>query len=256
MGEMVYARHLLRGQAVERARLRRACNEKVFGVQIATNDAEEGAAAVKLAREAGADFVDLNCGCPINEATRRGLGSALLRSPEKLGLLVAGIVAGAGSTPVTVKLRLGTSEKDVNVLEVARAAREAGASAVAVHGRTAVQRYSSGADWGLIKQVVDDSKNSGLLVVGNGDILTHGDARSRMAETGVDAVMVGRGALEKPWIFQEFEQNKAWDPTGADRVGVYRRLAVFMKDHFMRSDHDPKGREMAMYFLPWHFEVS
>ena len=128
VSEMIYARSLLRGDAVEQARLRRSEHEPTYGVQFATKQIEEGIEAIRLAEETGADFCDLNCGCPIYEATRRGLGSSLLRSPQKLGHLVKGLVDGS-DLPITVKIRLGCEADTVNCLETVRAVREAGATA-------------------------------------------------------------------------------------------------------------------------------
>jgi tRNA-dihydrouridine synthase 3 len=251
-GEMIYARNLLKGDAVEHARLRRAPNEGgLFGVQIATNDVEEAVASLKLIKAAGQiDFVDLNCGCPINEATRRGLGSAMLRNPNRLAELVLGIVEADVGIPLTVKVRLGADNKN-NVMRVSKEMRDAGAAALTIHGRTAQQRYSNAANWDEIAKVVAESRDSDMLIVGNGDILTHEDARAKIESTGVDSVMVGRGALEKPWIFQEFETGVRWNPSARDRVAVYRRLAQYNKDHFR---DDARGRKMSSYFFPWHFE--
>jgi tRNA-dihydrouridine synthase 3 len=139
VGEMVFARYLIKGDHRETARLRRAPNEKIFGVQIATNEVEEGVRAVSLAADAGADWVDLNCGCPIYEATRRGLGSALLRRPDKLASLVRGI-SDQSALPLSVKVRIAPEGRDVNVREVVDLLRDAGAAAVTIHGRTAEQR--------------------------------------------------------------------------------------------------------------------
>ena len=254
VGEMVFARYLVRGKGdkIELARLRRAANEQFFGVQIATNDIEEGVKATMMAADAGADWVDLNCGCPIYEATRRNLGSALLRYPEKLARLVAGIAAGS-PLPLSVKVRVASEGGDVNVREVCTKLREAGAAAVTIHGRTAEARYSRAADWQLIAQCVADNNDAGgtMPIVGNGDILTHYEARQRMALSGVDGVMVGRGALTKPWIFQEFKSGELWTPSAVERVEVYRRLAQYMKEHFR---DDARGRKSAFYFLPWHFD--
>jgi len=117
MGEMIFARQLCKGDRREQARLRRPEAETLFGAQIATNQISEGVAACVLAEEAGAAWVDLNCGCPIYEATRRGLGSALLRKPAKLARLVGGLVEGS-PLPVSVKIRLSPAgNKDVNALE-------------------------------------------------------------------------------------------------------------------------------------------
>ncbi len=257
MGEMIFARMLLKGDRQEKARLRRAANERNFCVQIATNDIEEGIGAAKLAAEAGADWVDLNCGCPIYEATRRNLGSALLRHPDKLAKLVRGIAAGS-PLPLSVKVRIAAEGGGVNVREVVSGLRNAGAAAVTIHGRTATDRYSKAADWKVIAQVVEDGELAArkaatpvVPVLGNGDILTHYEARQRIELSGVHGVMVGRGALTKPWIFQEFAEQRAWEPTAAERVGVYRRLACYMKEHF---GDDARGRKAAWYFLPWHFD--
>ena len=256
MGEMVYARYLLRSDRIEQARLRRSPSENIFGVQIATNQIDEGLGAIRLAKEAGADFVDLNCGCPIYAATRRGLGSSLLRSPQKLGKLVKGIVdANDVDIPLTVKIRVGCEADTINVRDVAQQLRESGAAAITIHGRTAQQGYSKAADWDYIKQVVEDGKDLNSEVhtpiIGNGDILTHYEARRRIELSGVDAVMVGRGALIKPWIFQEFKENKVWEPSLEERISVYRTLTTFMKEHF---GDDDMGRKKAWNFLPWHFE--
>lgn len=254
LSEMVYARSLLRGSPVEQARLRRWEGEHIFGVQIATNQVEEGLNAIrKLQESAVVQFCDLNCGCPIYDVTRRGLGSSLLRSPQKLHKLVKGMVDGT-DLPITVKIRVGCESDTVNVLENVKAIREAGAAAITIHGRTAQQGYSKDANWGLIQQAVAESREAGfghIPMIGNGDILTHFEARRRMEDTGVHSVMVGRGALIKPWIFKEFKDNATWSPTARERIEVYRTLANYMKEHF---GDDEMGRKKAWTFLPWHFE--
>jgi len=257
LSEMVYARSLLRGSPVEQARLRRWEGEQIFGVQIATNGVTEGLEAIRKLQESSSatsvQFCDLNCGCPIYDVTRRGLGSSLLRSPQKLHKLVKGLVDGT-DIPITVKIRVGCESDTINVLENVKAIREAGASAVTIHGRTAQQGYSKDANWELIQQAVAESREAGyghIPIVGNGDILTHFEARRRMEETGVHSVMVGRGALIKPWIFKEFKDNATWSPTARERIEVYHTLARYMKEHF---GDDEMGRKKAWTFLPWHFE--
>lgn len=256
LSEMIYARSLLKGSPVELARLRRCEEEKLFGVQFATNQIEEGLSAIDLLQQSDgkeADFVDLNCGCPIFDVTRRGLGSSLLRSPKKLHKLVKGLVDGS-ELPITVKIRVGCESDTINVLENVKAIREAGAAAITIHGRTAQQGYSKDADWQLIKRAVIESREEGyghVPIIGNGDILTHYEARRRMEDSGVHSVMVGRGALVKPWIFQEFKDNATWTPTVRERIDVYYALASYMKDHF---GSDALGRKKAWAFLPWHFE--
>jgi tRNA-dihydrouridine synthase 3 len=263
LSEMVYSRRLIKGDRLERTRLRRSDNEAIYGVQIAAKQLDEGASAIARIHEAQADFVDLNCGCPIYEATRRGLGSALLRRPEKLETLVQGMVQSIQTEnlniPLTVKIRLGLNEESINVRDVVNRLRTAGASAVTIHARTARQGYKKPADWEMIRQVVQDGKdydaskpenNTHMPIIGNGDILTHYEALRRIDESGVDAVMVGRGALIKPWIFQEFRDQQEWEPSLEERIAVYYTLTNYMKEYF---GSDSLGRQKSWTFLPWHF---
>jgi tRNA-dihydrouridine synthase 3 len=189
--------------------------------------------------------VDLNCGCPIHEITRRGLGASLLRKPAKLGRLVE-TMKRAVSVPVTVKLRSGWKEGKENVSEVARVCEESGADAITVHARTREQRYNRAADWDLIGRVAAER---GIPVIGNGDILTPYEARERMARSGVRSVMLARGALIKPWIFRELREGRVWDPTPEERLGVLWRFVELLRDHF---GTDERGLKRAMRFLPWH----
>jgi tRNA-dihydrouridine synthase 3 len=262
--EMVFARNLIKGEKSELARLRRSTNETHFGVQIATNNVTEGRRAVELAAQHGAEFVDINCGCPIHEATRRGLGSSLLRNPNKLHHLVKGL-ADSSPIPVSVKLRTAADGSEINIHDTVAAVISAGASAVTIHGRTSSDRYSNESNWELIGDVVKRSRQQGAQgarnpnsppivgppIVGNGDVLTHFEAERRIHESGVDGVMVGRGALNKPWLFQEYNNSTTFHPADVERVAIYRRLACYMKEHF---GDDDRGRKKAWYFLPWHFE--
>lgn len=226
--------------------MRRSPAEACYGVQIATNAIGEGVRAGLQAAEAGADFVDLNVGCPIYEATRRDLGAALLRKPKKLAKLVNGMALQL-PVPLTVKVRLGENDKKINVEEVVGLLQEAGAAAVTVHGRTMQQRYSKPADWAMIEGVAGMHS---VPLIGNGDVLTHYDAKRRMESHGCLAVMVGRGALIKPWIFQEYREGRDLAPSVAERVAIYRRLTAYFKEHFR---DDERGKRSVMYFLPWHF---
>jgi tRNA-dihydrouridine synthase 3 len=259
---MAFARQLLRGDPKEKAMLRKAPNEQIFGFQIATKQIDEGVAAAKMAAEAGATFIDLNCGCPIYEATRRGLGSSLLKKPRKLARLVNGIAAQS-PIPVTVKVRVGVNSSSINIEEVTELLRQAGAAVVSIHGRTAEARYKKPASWELIQKVAESKVEVGggggggeyhhhqVPIIGNGDVLTHYEATRRLADHGCHAVMVGRGALTKPWIFGEVRDGKEYELTSQERVGIYRQLTTYMKEHF---GDDDKGKRKAFYFLPWHFD--
>ncbi|MGE5127584.1 MAG: tRNA dihydrouridine synthase [Betaproteobacteria bacterium] len=245
VGEMAVVRKLLRGSTPEFALLKSHPQEKCFGVQLADNKPDSLAEGARLAESRGARFVDLNCGCPIDQITRRGLGASLLRKPTRLGRLVAAM-KGAVSVPVTVKLRAGWSEAKANVREVARVCEESGADAIAIHGRTRDQRYSRAADWDLIGCVAAER---GVPVIGNGDLLTPYEARERMARTGVRSVMLGRGALIKPWLFGEIKTGRSWLPSAEERFSLLWRFVELLRDHF---GEDERGTRRALRFLPWH----
>jgi tRNA-dihydrouridine synthase 3 len=247
VGEMAVVRKLLRGHSGEFALLKGHPDERLFGVQLADKSPDRLAEGARLAESRGARFVDINCGCPINLITGRGMGASLLRKPTRLGRLVAAVKA-AVKVPVTVKLRTGWHEDKVNVREVARACEEGGADAIAIHGRTREQRYSKAADWDLIGRVAAER---GVPVIGNGDILTHYEARERMARSGVRSVMIARGALIKPWLFRETKTGTTWLPTPEERFSVLWRFVELLREHFGTDD---RGRVRTMRFLPWHLD--
>jgi tRNA-dihydrouridine synthase 3 len=245
VGEMAMVRKLLAGSPSEFALLKSHPDERFFGAQLADRNGDDLAEGARIAESRGARFVDLNCGCPIHEITRRGLGASLLRKPRKLGRLVEA-TKKAVSVPVTVKLRTGWREGKENVSEVARVCEESGADAIAVHARTREQRYNRAADWDLVGRVASER---GVPVIGNGDVLTHYEARERMARSGAASLMLARGALIKPWLFREVRTGEAWEPTGEERLQVLWRLVELLREHF---GEDERGRRRAMRFLPWH----
>ena len=247
MGEMAYAYQVVKKSRSELALLRKHEDEKCFGAQIAAMRIDDAVRAGAEAVDRGASWIDLNCGCPIHDIVKRRMGATLLRKPKKLARLVEGMVEGI-SVPVTVKIRLGWSEEEQNASEVARVCEESGAKAISIHGRTKDQRYSRAADWDAIAEIASERS---IPVIGNGDLLTWYEVRDRWQESGVASVMIGRGALIKPWIFREITEQKAWEPTAKERLGVYLNFAGKLKEHFRE---DEKGRERTMRFLPWHLD--
>lgn len=247
MGEMAYAYQVVKRSKSELALLRKHPEETCFGAQIAASRPADAIAAGNAAAERGAAWVDLNCGCPIHDIVKRGMGATMLQRPTQLAKLVAEMVKGI-PVPVSVKIRLGWSESEQNASEVAAAIEDAGAAALCVHGRTREQRYSRAADWDAIARIAAERS---IPVIGNGDLLTWYETEARWRQSGVASVMIGRGALIKPWIFREIAEKKAWEPTAEERLLVYHDLAQRMRTHFR---DDEKGKERAMRFLPWHFE--
>ncbi len=234
MGEMAYAYQVVKRSKSELALLRKHPDETCFGAQIAASRAGDAIAAGLAAVERGASWVDLNCGCPIHDVVRRGMGATLLQRPAQLGKLVAELVRGV-PVPVSVKIRLGWSEDDQNASEVARVIEESGAAALCVHGRTREQRYSRAADWDAIARIAAERT---IPVIGNGDLLTWYETRDRWRQSGVASVM-----------FREIAAQQAWEPSAEERLGIAFWLAQAMKQHFRDDD---KGKERAMRFLPWH----
>ena len=244
VSEMAVARRLKQKRRGEFALVRRAPDEPFFGVQLAGTNPDEMAWAAALVEARGADFVDINLGCPIDHFTRKGLGAALARQPARVGRLVASM-SRAVTVPVTVKIRLGWNARMRNYLDVARAAVEAGAQAIFVHGRTREARYRLAADWDAIGEV---AASVAVPVVGNGDLLFPHEIADRLAHTDCAGVMVARGALIKPWIFGETVDGFR-DPTDDERVALYRRYAALALEHWGR---DEMGVTRATEFLVWH----
>jgi tRNA-dihydrouridine synthase 3 len=245
VGEMAVVKKLLENRASEFALLRSHPSEACFGVQLADKKEDTLAEGARIAEARGARFVDLNCGCPIDLITHRGLGASLLKKPARLGRLVEAM-RKAVRVPVTVKIRTGWSEGKENASLLARVCEEAGASAIAIHARTRAQRYSRAADWDLVGRVAAER---GVPVVGNGDILTHFEAEERMARSGVRSVMLARGALIKPWIFREIREGRSFLPTPEERFAVLWRLRELFFEHFGGEEW---GRRRSRKFLQWH----
>jgi len=196
----------------------------LVGIQLFGESAEDIIQAAGIVQQEGADFIDLNLGCPVKKVVKKGCGAALMRDPEYLETFLSEIKRGI-DLPLTVKMRTGWSDEELTIHECVLAATNAGCEWVAIHGRTRTQGYEGLADWDLIREVKAKAK---IPIIGNGDIRDADKARQCLKDANVDAVMIGRGALRNPWIFLQCLGETGRDPMAEIQL-LNRYLAKLQK---------------------------
>lgn len=227
--------------------------DRPAAIQIYGHNIDSMVRAAQVAEEFNPDFIDINFGCPMKKIVRHGAGAALLKDLPKMQDMAAAMVK-AVKTPVTAKTRLGWIEKDKPILEVAQRLQDAGIQALAIHGRTREQLYAGKADWTLIGEVKNNAKIT-IPIIGNGDITSAETAKHFFDRTGVDALMIGRGAIGRPWLFKEVKhflqtgETLPW-PTVSEVVEVLKEQ---LRMNLMWRDNERIGilmmrRHFAKYF--------
>jgi len=208
--EMVSSEGLVRGidRTLEYAEYTE--EERPISIQIFGGDPEKMAAAAQIVEGMGADIVDVNMGCPVPKIAKHNAGCSLMREPEHAASVI-GRMAKAVKIPVTVKMRAGWNDAERNAPTLAKMMEDAGAAAIAVHGRTAAQSYSGTADWDLVKEIADALT---IPVFGSGDCIEPEQVIARM-RSGVEGVLVGRGVLRNPWILAQAADLAAGRPARA-----------------------------------------
>jgi tRNA-dihydrouridine synthase B len=202
--------------------------ERPLAMQLLGKDVDILERAARKLEGLGADIVDLNMGCPMPKITGKGKGAALMRDVAGTARILRAM-RKALSVPLTVKIRSGWDDEHVNAVEVARMAESEGVDAITVHPRTRAQRHTGRAPWTIIAEVVDAVR---IPVTGNGDVRSMADARGMMADTGCQSVMIGRGALGKPWVFSESFEALPREAQRGERARVIARHCELIRQHF------------------------
>jgi tRNA-dihydrouridine synthase B len=207
-------------------------SERPISIQIFGHDVERMILSAQMIQDAGADIIDINSGCPVPKVVRRGGGCELMRQPDHMKVLLERVVK-AVSIPVTLKIRSGWDEQTKNALQIAKIAEDAGIAMLAVHGRTRSALYRGEADWEVVEQVARSIK---IPVVGSGDIVDY-QSYKKLRTPNVAGVMIGRGALENPWIFSSIhaqrgrEDTECADPAAPEILRVIRRYSALLSEH-------------------------
>ncbi|KAI7893639.1 uncharacterized protein EV154DRAFT_138439 [Mucor mucedo] len=243
-GEMALAANLLKGQQSEWALTKRHKSEDIFGIQICGSKVEQVTKACEvLNQEADVDFIDLNMGCPIDLVFKQGAGSALLDARGRMFKILKGMQS-VTDIPITAKFRTGIKDNQPLADRIVPRLEEMGIALSTIHGRSRTQRYTKKADWEYVGKMKHLTHTMPLY--GNGDIMSFEDYNHDKEISGVDGVMIGRGALIKPWIFDEIENQRHWDISANERLDMMKRFCNYGLEHW---GTDSQGLNTTRRFL-------
>lgn len=246
--EEIDATSLVRANPVAAEIARFYPEERPLAMQLLGSDVNVLLPATDQLQAAGADIIDLNMGCPMPKITRQGKGAALMRDLPATARLLREL-RRAIAVPFTVKIRGGWDDSHLNAVEVARMAVDEGVDAITVHPRTQSQRFTGKAPWQIIREVVEAVN---VPVTGNGDVTSIAEARAMMAETGCVSVMIGRGAMGRPWVFDPEMESLPPAVQWLRKARVIERHVALMQEHF--ADNRRYGLTQLRKHLAWYTE--
>ena len=242
--EMISAKAILYRNKNTEELMRTDPRERPVSLQLFGSDPEIVSQIALQIEDRPFDILDFNMGCPVPKVVKNGEGSALMRDPKLAAEIVRQTVKKIHK-PMTVKIRKGFNDDEINAVEMAKRLEDAGAAAITVHGRTREQYYSGSADWEIIRQVKEAVS---IPVIGNGDVTGPGSARALMEQTGCDAVMIGRAARGNPWIFRQILENSQTKPSAAELREMVLRHAQMVVD----QDGEGLGIRKMRKHVAWY----
>ena len=248
VSEFISVEGLTRHNPKSKRQMRFDEEERPYAVQIFGGKVDRMAMGAEMAQEVGADILDVNCGCPAPKVVKNGGGSGLLRDPALLESILKEIKKTI-TIPLTLKLRTGYSDASINVVDVAKMAEQCGVEHIQVHGRTREQGYKGLANWDLIKQVKDAVS---IPVSGNGDITSIEYGMTKWRESGVNGILIGRGAMQNPWIFRQFADvlagNEPYIPDVLEKKHVLLEFFSMCREEMAEIVALGKMRQLAGQF--------
>ncbi|MCY4645195.1 MAG: tRNA-dihydrouridine synthase family protein [Bacteriovoracales bacterium] len=247
VSEFISCKGILHGNRRTREMLRIDPGEKNVGIQLYGHDPDEMSRAALIAEESGAQFIDINMGCPVRKVVGRGEGAAMLKDPVAVGRCLEALKKVL-SVPLTIKIRTGWDEQSINGDEICHVAAQSGVSMVSVHGRTRAQGYRGKCDWDYIENL---ALRSPLPIVGNGDLHCPRRVRARAQKTHCGALMIARGCLRNPFIFLEsyLEEDESSPFVAQDYLEVLMRFREYVCAFFPKESHQiSQVRKLVLWF--------
>lgn len=242
--EMAMSFNLLQGQQSEWALVKRHESENIFGVQVCGSSVDVMTRCAELINNhCSVDFIDINCGCPIDLVFKKGSGCGLMQRKGRFEQIVRGM-SQVIDIPLTVKMRTGVYNKSWNAHKLTPCIKEWGSSLLTIHGRSREQRYTHLADWDYIDECAELAHP--MPVYGNGDVLSYEDYQYGVEGRKISGVMIARGALIKPWIFTEIKEKRHWDISSSERLSILQDYAHYGLEHW---GSDTQGIERTRRFL-------